>query len=124
MPDETVTLRYPGPARLVRFAAYDVEARQGEVVTVDPETDVLTHVDDDGTEHTRPLDQFLVERHGFERVQADYTAVLDQSVDDLRDPLATGEYDDRLDALAHAEREGENRKTALEAIDARRSEVE
>lgn len=120
----TVTLRYLGPATRYRFPAANIDVRIGDEISVDAERDILTHVDDDGDEHHERLDDFLVERHGFERVGPDATDVLEQSVDALEDALATGEYDAQLDALAHAEREEENRTTALEAIDNRRTEVE
>lgn len=45
------------------------------------------------------------------------------SVDDLEDALATGAYDDRLDAVADAEREGQDRATAYDAIDDRREDI-
>ncbi|OYR66237.1 hypothetical protein DJ71_22110 [Halorubrum sp. E3] len=42
----------------------------------------------------------------------------DESVDDLRDKLDAGDYDvDELEALRAAETTGDNRTTALEAID-------
>ena len=46
----------------------------------------------------------------------------DMPVREIRDTLLTGEYDDpaTLDALENAEREGQERTTVLEAIDARR----
>ena len=51
--------------------------------------------------------------------------LLDGSVGDLEDALATGEYDDPdvLNRLARIEREdGDSRTTAIEAIDARRED--
>ncbi|AUV81260.1 hypothetical protein C2R22_05945 [Salinigranum rubrum] len=124
MSDATTTLRYSGPANRYRFPAADIDVTPGDEVDVDARREILTHVDDEGEEHHKRLVDLLVDRHGFERVESDYTAILDESVDDLREALATGKFDAHLDALAHAEREGENRKTAYEAIEARRSEVE
>jgi hypothetical protein len=42
------------------------------------------------------------------------------SVNDLKARLSTGEYDHRLDELERAERDGENRTTAIEVIQRRR----
>jgi hypothetical protein len=119
MSTDTLTLRYEGPASRYRFPAADIDVTPGDTVTIDADRDILTHVDEDDEEHYMPLCEFLVDRFDFERVSAAYTDVLDKSVPDLRDALATGAYDDRLDALAHAERAGENRTTALDAIEAR-----
>jgi len=48
------------------------------------------------------------------------TSVLDLAIGKLREALATGQYDDQLDALEAAEKAGKNRKGALDAIAARR----
>lgn len=49
------------------------------------------------------------------------TSVLDQPIGKLKDALATGAWDDHLDALEAAEKSGKNRKGALDAIAGRRS---
>ena len=46
-------------------------------------------------------------------------SVLDGSIGSLRKALATGEWDDHLDALAAAEQAGKTRKGAVEAINER-----
>lgn len=115
---DTITLRYDGPARRTRIPAFDIDVGQGETVAVDP--DATVSADDD---ETLPVVEWLTERRDFERVVPEY-AVLDQPVDDLEDGLATGEHDAHLDALAHAEREGRNRSTALDAIHDRHDEVQ
>lgn len=50
-------------------------------------------------------------------------AVLDETVDDLEAALATGQFDDRLDALEAAEVAGKDRDTAYAAIDDRREDI-
>lgn len=123
MAEETVALRYDGPAARFRFADADIECRSGETVTVDADATVLTDTDaadDEPTEES--LADYLVAL-GFERVDRGYRALLDESIPDIESALATGEHDAHLDALAHAEREGENRTGALEAIRHRQEEV-
>lgn len=121
---DTVTLRYTGPANRYRFAAADIDVTPGDKIEVETDRELLTHVDDEGDEHHAKLVTFLTDRHGFEHVdEPDWRSILDGSVDDVRDALATGEFDAHLDALAHQEREGENRTTALDAIDARRDDT-
>jgi hypothetical protein len=120
---DTVTLRYVGPARRFRAPAFDIDVVPGETVTVDATRDVLIRVDADDTEHTQSLPAFLTGRHGFERVPPGDTAVLDGPVDDVQATVATGAHDGHLAALAHAEREGQNRSTALEAIHARQRAI-
>lgn len=51
---------------------------------------------------------------------ADEYPVLKQTVDDFETDLATGEYDDDLDALADAERSASGRKGVADAIEERR----
>lgn len=50
--------------------------------------------------------------------------VLDETLDDLEEALATGAYDDMLAELTAAELAGENRKGAHEAIEARAEELD
>lgn len=118
---DTVTLRYDGPSPRVRVPAYDIDVRPGEEIEVDADTMVPIATDDD-EEETQPLPAFLTERLDFVRVR-DYTAILSESVAGLEAALESGEYDAHLDALAHAEREGKNRTTALDAIHDRRTEA-
>ena len=54
---------------------------------------------------------------------SDEGGVLDQSISDLENTLATGEYDDQLDALFDNEKEGQDRKGAKEAINDRIDEL-
>lgn len=114
---ETITLRYDGPAPRVRVPPFDIDVRSGETVEVPADATVP-----DGDDGRQPLTEMLSERYGFEEA-THYTDVLDQPVTELEADLATGEYDHQLDALAHAEREGQNRKTALEAIRGRAEEA-
>jgi hypothetical protein len=124
MADETTTLRFDGPARRFRFPAYDVDVRQGETFSVAADATIDISDDDDESE-TVSVDEYLTDHLDVDIERTtDWYAVLDESVPDLRDALAAGDYDHRLDALAHAEREGENRTTALEAIAARRQETD
>jgi trigger factor len=53
----------------------------------------------------------------------DLSAAVEGWVDALKERLASGSYDDRLDALVEAETAGRNRKGALSAIEARRKEI-
>lgn len=47
------------------------------------------------------------------------TSVLDQSVKKLTAALKTGEYDEVLSELIEAERDGQDRKSAVQALEAR-----
>jgi hypothetical protein len=124
MPKETVRLRYEGPARRFRVPAFDVDVEQGESFTVDAAATVDL-ADDDNEADVVALSTYLTDHLGAEVSHAtDWYDVLDESVPDLREALATGDYDGRLDALAHAEREGENRTTALAAIHDRQEAIE
>lgn len=65
-----------------------------------------------------------------ESIVADYRGegaaefpVLDGNVDEVADALATGEYDDELDAIEDAENAGEDRTGVQDAIDERREEL-
>lgn len=117
MTSDTTTLRYDGPSPRVRVPAFGIDVAPGEAVDIDADATVPGEADE-----TRPLAEMLTERLGFERVRQD-TDILNGTIDDVQAALATGEYDDCLDALAHAEREGKNRTGALTAIDARREEL-
>lgn len=55
--------------------------------------------------------------------QPSIDAALDGTIDGLEGDLASGEYDDRLDDIEAAERDGQDRQGALDAIAARRDEL-
>lgn len=120
MTDTTVTLCYRGPSPRVRVSEFGIDAGPGDEIEVAADESVVVARDDDGEPaEIQPLVDMLTERLGFERVEH-YTDILSGTIADLEAELATGEYDAHLDALAHAEREEQNRKGALEAIAARR----
>lgn len=113
-------LRYVGTAARFRSRPHDIVAEQGETIAVsDEETVTLNENDEDADTETLALSEWLVRDREFEHVAREYP-VLDESIPDLEAELATGDYDSLLDSLAHAERETENRKGALEAINDRK----
>jgi hypothetical protein len=124
MSDTNVRLRYAGPAARFRFPEADIDVARGETVTVDPEQTLQIVPDDEDDEPTTvALDAYLVDL-GLERVDRGYRALLDEPIAEIEAALATGEHDGHLEALAHAEREGQNRTGALEAIHDRQEELE
>tara|TARA_R110002020_G_scaffold145817_15_gene320090 strand:- start:355 stop:810 length:456 start_codon:yes stop_codon:yes gene_type:complete len=64
-----------------------------------------------------------VEVEEEEEVEADLS-VLDLSIGKLEEALATGDYDDQLDALLAAEEGGKTRKGAVAALKARMEQVD
>ncbi|AFZ74557.1 hypothetical protein [Natronobacterium gregoryi] len=64
-------------------------------------------VDPEATEHDRLAD--YVDEH---------------TIPEIKEGLEAGEYDDQLDVLADAEREGDDRSGVHDAIESRRNEIE
>lgn len=119
----SVELRYVGAAARFRSRPYDIVAEQGETISVDEETTVTLNDGDEETEtELLSLPEWLLRDHDFERVTRQYP-ILDESIPKLEAKLETGEYDDMLDSLAHAERESENRTGALHAIGERKQTI-
>ena len=115
-----VELRYTGPAHRYRSRPLGIQVEKGNTITVDAAETVTLNADtDDEDEETLPVPEWLCRDHGFERVESEYP-LLDKTIPEIEDTLATGAYDDRLDSLAHAEREGQNRTGALDALADRR----
>lgn len=86
-------------------------SRNGGVETVD--------TPDESDEDTGPTDE-ADEETADEEVPQDVRDLLEGTVGDVEAALASGEFDDRLDALERGERQGENRKGVRAAIRARR----
>jgi HSP20 family protein len=80
---------------------------------------------DDSKQHEDPfIDTVDDESPDISDSGPSVAAALEGSVAELKAALATGDYDDRLDAVEDAEREGEDRVTAYEAIDDRRENIQ
>lgn len=90
------------PGTVVELDAHVAEP-QSEFVRVETDTDEAGVVDESDADDAPPIDP------------TEYT------VDELRDVLAEGGFDaETLDVIAGAERAGESRQTALDALDAAR----
>lgn len=129
-------LTYTGSAAVWRTArAGGINATPGETVTIG-----------DDVENKEAVVEWLTSQHDFERTpdadvegededappaeaeseeesESEAPGPLDGTVPEIKDALATGEYDDDLVDLYNAERDGENRSTAIEAIQDRRDEL-
>lgn len=125
MPDSITRFRYDGPSRRFRMPAFGIDVEQGETFDVDPDATLEVTAYGDEEPNTVALSVYLTDHLDAEFTREnDWYGVLNESVPDLRETLTTGRYDHRLDALAHAERESENRTTALEAIHERQEAIE
>ncbi|MFC6825677.1 hypothetical protein [Halopelagius fulvigenes] len=128
MSDRTHTYRFEGPSMRLRMPAHDIVVTRGNEFDVDPDATVTLPAPegapDDAESETVTLPEFLTEHTDaeFERVRGPYD-ILNGTVPELEEALDAGEFDGRLDALQHAEREGEDRTTAHEAIEDRRDEL-
>lgn len=117
------TLRYLGPGARFRMPTYDIDAADGEAFDVPPDATIDISEEDESADLVSLSEYLALHADGeFETVSNPYD-ILDENIPPIREALGTGEFDGRLDALQHAEREGEDRVGVHEAIDARRAHI-
>jgi len=113
------TLKYVGNAGRYRLTNSDVDVAQGETVTVDEET--AAHLQEHGEFEVVGDGGNVRERDGPPDVPV---LAEEATVAEIEDAVATIESADAIRYILEDEREGPNRTTAIDALEARLDELE